>query len=324
MSRISDPPPVLPLPLPRPVTAKGAPRKVGVEIEFSGLTEEHAAQILCDTLGGTPEQVAKGRWLAKGTRLGGFEVYLDSRPLNKLDDNALTRQLRDVARAVVPVEIVSDPLQVDQIADLDTALDALAQAGATGTTGGVLLGFGVHFNPEAVSLEFTDILPVLTAYALIEDHIRRVADIDMSRRLLPWVDPYPRALIDRLASLRPPGDMAALIDTYLEISPSRNHGLDMLCLFATIDRDRVARAMDMEQIGVRPTFHWRLPDCRIDEPDWSLAREWNRWVLVERVAGDAKLLRRLRGAWRDHRGSLTSLRSDWAGTVAVMLEEAGL
>ncbi|KAA8607440.1 amidoligase family protein [Salipiger aestuarii] len=322
MSRISEPPAVQPLP--RPTTAMGAPRKVGIEIEFSGLTEERAAQILCDTLGGAPEQEAKGRWLAKDTRLGGFEVYLDSRPLNKLDDNALTRHLRDVARVVVPVEIVSDPIAVEQIVDLDEALVALARAGATGTTGGVLLGFGVHFNPEAVSLDFSDIMPVLTAYALIEDHIRRVADIDMSRRLLPWVDPYPRALIDRLASRQPPTDMTALIDAYLGISPSRNRGLDMLCLFALIDKDRVARAMDMEQIGIRPTFHWRLPDCRIDEPDWSLAREWNRWVLVERVAGDDKLLHRLSAAWRDHRGSLTSLRPEWAGTVARMLGEAGL
>ncbi len=322
MSRISDPLPVQPLP--RPLTAQGKPRKVGVEVEFSGLTEERAASVLCKTLGGTPERVAKGRWLARGADLGEFEVYLDSRPLNKLDDNVLTRQLRDVARAVVPVEIVSEPIAVEQIADLDRALDALAQAGATGTTGGVLLGFGVHFNPEAVSLDFADIMPVLTAYALIEDHIRRIAHIDMSRRLLPWVDPYPRALIDRLASLRAPGTMTGLIDSYLDITPSRNHGLDMLCLFALIDKDRVAARMDMEQIGARPTYHWRLPDCRIDEAGWSLAREWNRWVLVERVAGDSALLGRLRAAWRDHRRSLTSLRPEWAGTVARILAEAGL
>lgn len=322
MSRTSSPPALDPLP--RPLTETGSPRKVGVEVEFSGLPEDRVAAILCDVLGGAPVQVSKGRWEARGTSIGDFEVYLDSRPLNKLDDNVLTRQLRDVARSVVPVEIVSDPIAVDRIALLDGALEALADAGATGTSGGMLLGFGVHFNPEAVSLAFDDIAPVLTAYALIEDHIRRVADIDISRRMLPWVDPYPRALIDRLAARRPPADMTSLIDTYLEITPSRNHGLDMLCLFAMIDKDRVARAMDMEQIGIRPTFHWRLPDCRIDEPDWSLAREWNRWVLVERVAEDPALLRRLRAAWRDHRGSLTSLRHEWAGTVARMLREAGL
>ncbi|MDO6586470.1 amidoligase family protein [Salipiger sp. 1_MG-2023] len=322
MSRTSEPPALKALP--SPLNADGVRRKVGIEVEFSGLDEDRVAQILCEVLGGTPRQEHRGRWEAQGTALGDFEVYLDSRPLNKLDDNMLTRQLRDAARSVVPVEIVSAPIDVEQIADLDRALLALAEAGATGTSSGVLLGFGVHFNPEAVSLTFGDIAPVLTSYALIEDHIRRVAGIDLSRRLLPWVDPYPRALIDKLASHRAPKHMHELIETYLELSPSRNHGLDMLPLFTMIDKARVAQAMDMEQIGKRPTYHWRLPDCRIDEGDWSLAREWNRWVLVEQVAADTSLLRRLRAAWRDHRASLTSLRHDWAGTVARMLREAGL
>ena len=283
-----------------------------------------AAGLLAGRLGGNAREEAPGRWKVLGSALGDFEIYLDSRPLQKLEHEGLGRQLRDLARSVVPLEIVSTPLEVAQIAELDKALRTLALAGATGTSGGVLLGFGVHFNPEAVSLTHADIAPVLTAYALIEDHLRRVAGIDMSRRLLPWVDPYPRALVDRLAAPDAPGDMRRLIDTYLEHAPSRNHGLDMLCLFAQIDRTRVARVMDMEQISARPTYHWRLPDCRIDEPNWSLAGEWNRWVLVERVAGNPALLDRLKSAWREHRASFTTIRADWAWRVQELLLEAGL
>ncbi|MBN9889655.1 amidoligase family protein [Salipiger abyssi] len=322
MSAISDPPPVLPLP--RPHTADGRARHVGVEIELSGLTEARVAALLSGSLGGQAREKLPGQWQVIDSALGDFEIYLDSRPLLKLEYEGLGRQLRDLARNVVPVEIVSKPLEIAQITQLDTALDRLAEAGATGTSGGVLLGFGVHFNPEAVSLTFDDIAPVLTAYALVEDHLRRIAGIDMSRRLLPWVDPYPRALIDRLAAPGAPATMAALIDTYLEHAPSRNHGLDMLCLFAQIDRTRVARVMDMEQISARPTYHWRLPDCRIDEPNWSLAREWNRWVLVERVAENAALLERLKAAWRAHRASMTTIRPDWAWKVQELLLEAGL
>ena len=36
------------------------------------------------------------------------------------------------------------------------------------------------------------------------------------------------------------------------------------------------------------------------------------------------LMARLKAAWRDHRASLTTLRSDWAGRVKTILQEAGL
>ena len=40
----------------------------------------------------------------------------------------------------------------------------------------------------------------------------------------------------------------------------------------------------------RPAFHYRLPNCMIDEPQWTLAREWNLWVMIERLANDAPRL----------------------------------
>ena len=325
MSPISDlAPDTRPLPLPRPMTAAGKPRRLGVEVEFSGLTEEQVAGILTEVLGGRAHEQRPGRWLVEDSRLGRFEVYLDSRPLEALHHDGLGNHIRDLARAVVPVEIVSDPLQVDDLAPLDEAMAALREAGAEGTGAGMLSGFGLHFNPEVVSLDFADVAPVLTAHALIEDHLRRRTGTDLARRLMTWVDPYPRTLVDRLAARDAPADMTALMDTYLRLAPTRNHGLDMMCIFAEIDRPRVARSMDMELISPRPTYHWRLPDCRIDEPDWSLALEWNRWVLVEQVAENPALLERLKEAWRDHRASLTSIRADWAWRSGGLLEGAGL
>ena len=314
-----------PLSLPRPETSGGQPRRVGVELEFSGITEQKVIDTVRTAFGGTARETGAGRWELSDSELGGFTCFLDSRPLEKLDREGLGRQLRDLARTVVPVELVTDPLQVADIARLDAVLDTLRRAGATGTRAGVLLGFGLHFNPEVVAPTLDGVLPTMTAYALIEDHIRQIADIDVSRRVLPWVDPWPRALLDRLADPdHPVTDLKGLIDIYLRLAPSRNHGLDMLPFFAHADCTRVARVMDMEQIGARPTYHWRLPDCRIDEPGWTIAGEWNRWVLVERVAGDAALLDRLKAAWRDHRASFTSMRADWASRSGRMLREAGL
>lgn len=27
-----------------------------------------------------------------------------------------------------------------------------------------------------------------------------------------------------------------------------------------------------------------MPDCRIDDPEWSIAFEWNRWLRIEKLA----------------------------------------
>ena len=43
-------------------------------------------------------------------------------------------------------------------------------------------------------------------------------------------------------------------------------------------------------MSARPTFHYRLPNCRVDEPDWRIAHEWNAWVTVEALAADEDAL----------------------------------
>ena len=308
-------------PLPRPDTASGDPRRVGVEVELGGLPEPRVAEAVREELGGEIVGARRGVTV-EGGRLGDVEVYLDSRFLNEAKEG-IGAKMRELAGSVVPVEIVTEPIAPADIAVLDGLMARLRGLGATGTKAGVLLGFGVHFNPEVTGETLDDILPVLTAFALCEDHLRAEADIDLSRRLLPFVDPYPRALLDALAA-GGVSSLPKLIDTYLDHAASRNHGLDMLALFAHLDRDRVAARMDMTPISARPTYHLRLPDCRIDEADWSLALEWNRWVRIERIAADTALLARLTEAWKAHRNALVTTRGDWADTSGKLIAEAGL
>ena len=100
MSLTSETPPEL-IPLPQPCNASGEPRRVGVEVEFSGLTEEKAARVLADTLGGAASEEKPGKWSVTGTGLGDFECYLDSAPLNKMDRDGIGKSLRELARTVV-------------------------------------------------------------------------------------------------------------------------------------------------------------------------------------------------------------------------------
>ncbi|MBL3561785.1 amidoligase family protein [Rhodovulum sulfidophilum] len=300
------------LPLRPRETRAGEPRRAGIEIEFGELTEAEAADVVARTLGGTPREIAAHDFEVETPDLGRVLICLDTSFRDKAG-SALTDLGLQLGRAVVPVEVVTPPLHPDQLPEAERLRGALRAAGARGSREGVFLGFGLHLNPEIPGQDAADLVPIVRAFALIEDWLRKADPIDPSRRLLPFVDPYPRSLIDRLASAGPDWSLEAFADAYLDETPTRNRGLDMLPCLAHLAQDRVAQALGpgAASIGARPTFHYRLPDCRIDEPGWRLAYEWNRWVMVERLAADTAALKGLAADWLDYRAALTTTRSDW-------------
>ncbi|NBD29580.1 MAG: hypothetical protein GVY31_06020 [Alphaproteobacteria bacterium] len=301
----------------------GADRRAGIEIEFGGLTEAQAARIARDLLGGEIDQTDDHDLRLSGSALGDLKIYLDTALRDRID-GPLAEIGLDLSRAVVPVEIVTPPLDFDQLPDVDRLCAALRAAGAIGTRDGILLGFGLHLNPEIPGETVDDLLPTLTAYALLEDRLRFDGGMDVSRRLLPFSDPFPRAFVDALAAAEG-WRMTDLFDAHLSHNPTRNRGLDVLPILAELDSGRVERALDgLGAVSARPAWHYRLPDCRIDEADWSVSQEWNRWALVELVAADGKILDGLKAAWRDHRAALTTLRPDWRAEVDDRLNRAGL
>ncbi|WP_158275455.1 amidoligase family protein [Maritimibacter sp. 55A14] len=309
--------------LPDPLGLGGAPRRVGVEIEFGGLDTRRAGELVQARFGGRLEVSGPQDVRVRGTKHGDFEIYLDAR-WRDAADTPLKKAGLELGRAVIPVEIVTPPLPVAALPDLERLRADLRAAGALGSRDGLLLGFGLHFNPEVPALEGTAPVHILTAFALIEDWLRKRNPIDISRRLLPFTDPYPRSLIDALADGWPDLDLDGLFDVYAAHRPSRNRGLDMLPLLAHLDRARFDRLFgDQGKLRARPTFHYRLPDCRIDEPGYSLAAEWNQWVLVERVAADAEAMADLTVGWDAHRNAFLSLRPDWARQSGEILRAHG-
>lgn len=309
-------------PLPQPMTATGAPRRVGVEIELGGLDEAHVARLCADTLGGRAVQEDSHIWTVHDTCIGTLEIYLDIF-LRKVTKTKLRDLALDIGREVVPVEIVTQPLDMDGLVRLDGLNAVLRKAGALGSRAGWAFGFGVHLNVQIASDSDADILRPLLAYALIEDWLRAAHPIDDSRRLLPFTDPYPTEFVRALIGLGPDGTAHEAMELYLHHTPTRNRGLDMLPIFAHFWPERIAQAIS-DKTSARPTFHFRLPDCLIDDPDWSIAQEWQRWVLVERVAADAALLERLSREWLDDHGLLTLIRSGWAERCGTILRAAGL
>ena len=89
-------------------------------------------------------------------------------------------------------------------------------------------------------------------------------------------------------------DIARFAADYVAHNPTRNRPLDLLPLLAFNDPTFLRRPeVAGQKVSPRPTYHYRLPNSLIDDPHWSVAAEWNRWVLVERLAADPGLAARL-------------------------------
>jgi hypothetical protein len=310
--------------LPVPQGCSGEARRVGVEIEFAGLTEAATADIVQAAWGGTFRAKTDHDLTVTGGTHGDVGIELDI-VLRDKAGHVIADKLLNWSRAVVPVEIVTAPLSPADLVAVDGLIGDLVAAGAEGSQDGMLYGFGMHLNPEVTGTDAAHILPVVRAYGLLEDWLRAMDPIDPSRRLLPFVDLWPRGLVDLLAAEGDEWDIDDLLRAYADLTPTRNRGLDLLPLLEHLRPAALSERVDPAMLkGARPTYHYRLPEARLGAPGWSAVYEWNRWVLVERVAADRDLLAHLAELWRDHRTSLTSTRGDWVLRVQATLGAAAI
>lgn len=307
--------------LPRVDSADGTPRTTGVEIEFANLTENATAKIVQSLWGGRIVAKSEHDITVEGGRLGAVRIELDFF-LRDRAGSPVADKLLDWSRTVIPVEVVTAPLLPADMPECDALIAELVRAGAKGSQDGVLYGFGVHLNPEIPAETGDAIVPIVRAYGLVEDWLRAIDPVDPSRRMLPFVDPWPRRLVDALAVEGADWTLEDLTRRYLDLSPTRNRGLDLLPLLTHLYPDLVARALPDAPKDGRPTFHYRLPEARLGDPGWSVGYEWNRWVLVERIAADTALLHRLAQAWTARRAEMPGMRGSWSATVAGHLDRA--
>jgi hypothetical protein len=281
-------------------TADGRVRRAGVEYEYAGPDIKVSARIVGDVFGGehlvrsTFEHVLR-------TDLGDFSVEIDAsllkdkkyeKPLRAIgidpettDTQWLETALLDTFSTLVPIEIGTPPIPIDQLDRLDELRERLRRACAKGTRASILYAFGFHINPEIPSDDPGVIRDFIRAFLLLYPWMKQRTEVDMTRRVSPYINSFPDAYTRLILDERYPSSRDRLIDDYLAHNPTRNRPLDMLPVLAHLDRERVmSRVQDSHLVKPRPAFHYRLPNCMLDEPNWRVAREWNTWVAVERLA----------------------------------------
>jgi hypothetical protein len=151
----------------------------------------------------------------------------------------------------------------------------------------------------------------MRAFAILQWWLVEAHDVDLTRKVSSYVDLYSESYLHLLLSKRE-ASLAEIIDGYLEHNASRNRGLDLLPILAEVDEARVKRTVDDPRIKARPAFHYRLPNCHIERPGWSLSASWNIWCVVEALAQDPDALEALSAAFREAERPLLGVnRNQW-------------
>ena len=313
--------------------ADGESRRVGVEIEMTGLTLDQLTKEVAAQLNG--EITSQGRYERQvvDSQQQTWVVELDFHLLKQLGresrseetlGNELAKTAEDalawLANNLVPLELVSPPLALERLPEIETLIQRLRQAGAKGSSDRLVNAFGMQLNPEIPDAQAATLVQFIKAFLCLYDWLHARAQIDLSRQVTSYINPFPSRYVKKVIAEDYWPERDQLIDDYLADNPTRNRALDCLPLFKHLDAKRVALVTDDPLIKARPTFHYRLPSSEIHTSNWGLANSWNDWVQVEHLAASperlqaccqaysqhlSKPLERLTGAW------LTELEQEW-------------
>ena len=318
-----------------PVTrrADGGERRVGVELEFTGLDLDEAAALVAGAVTGTVSAPGRYERSIDGDPAGAWQVEVDFGLLKELGrrqrdgaelmDTAgdlAEHVLRMFAERVVPMEVVSPPLPLARLAMVNDLIFELRAAGARGTGDEWAYAFGLQLNPEVPGTDADTVRQYLQAFLCLEDWLRERATVDLARRLTAFADPFPKAYARQVIAADYTPNLDGLIDDYLAANPTRNRALDLLPLFLHLDATRVRAMVEDPRVKPRPTLHYRLPNSEIENPGWDLSAAWDDWLVVERLAAAPTQLDALCAAYADFLSQpLERLVGDWPQTADAWL-----
>ncbi len=290
-------------------------RHVGFEIEYAGLSPEDSAEMLKQLLGGERKKISHFCYEVSSSKYGKFRIEIDADflleekykkylssigiELDDLETESVDELLLELASSVVPCEIVMPPIPVNELDIANKIIVNLRENKARGTKDSIFYAFGLHINVEVASMEPDYLLSIIRSFSLLYHWIVQHSEVDFARRLSPYIDPYPEEYLKLIMNLEYKPSIDQLIQDYLKLVKSRNFALDMLPVFATIDKELVlGHAKEPHLIKPRPAFHYRLANSLVDDEKWSIGHEWKYWLMIEKLASNMQQLNELVEAYK--------------------------
>ncbi len=315
---------------------KDQQRSVGIELEFASLSLDKICQCVVATLGGQVKLNTQFEAEIENTELGKFKVELDAQYLkdfaeyisNESQDSLIPTDflqsefITKAAEQLVPWEVVSPPIKISELEKFSGLVKALRESGALGTRHAARYAFGLHLNPELPSLSAREILAYLRAYICLYEWIAHHERIDFARKVTPYINHFDKKYIELVLANSYSPTLEELIDDYLKFNLTRNRSLDLLPLFCYLDEDRVRNKIDDPRIKPRPTLHYRLPNCDIDNTNWNIHSCWQPWLAVERLAAKPGVLNVLCEEYLEDLQRLTrTFDNRWIATASKVVEK---
>jgi len=284
--------------------------RLGIEVEFTGLSPREAAQKVQSILGGkivTKEERIKtsirsldslNRPVYDEIIISEFEVVdtqigtiLLKPETNQIDDIQYLENNNQI------IELVTEPIRYNEVEKLDLALDELKKAGAHGTDTKTPISIQVNvemFDGQREKIKLSEILNLLRSY-LRPEHTKQItARLDIPEIRKPYISEYSTGFMRRLLdpSYRPTirefyddfiyrqsleflGNATAWSDPIEKVKG------DLLKNFNPV----VPQVVKQNRIRISSLLMWMLPDdpmSRIyQETGWAVARpivefrEWN-------------------------------------------------
>ncbi|MDX1492143.1 MAG: amidoligase family protein [Pseudohongiellaceae bacterium] len=310
----------------------GETRRVGFELEFSGVNLEQTLKALSDVYPCKLLSRTDAEAKVELGDIGQFNIEIDwaylkdkaSEKGSKPTEEDWITLLSQAATFLVPMEVVCPPIPVNKLDMLLPLVSSLKKAGAIGTDESLIAAYGVHINTEIPKLDAASLSAYIRAFCLLQWWLVDERGVNLARRLSPYIDLYPENYIKQVLSYSD-ASMEQIFSDYLQFNPTRNRALDLLPLLASIDETKVRSVVDDPRIKPRPAFHYRLPDCKIEQDNWSLSDAWDTWLVVETLASNEDDLITLGKEFlSSDRPILDVSRSQWVERIKQWIDEQEL
>jgi hypothetical protein len=286
--------------------SEGKLRKVGIELEFGGISLDEAAACVIETFGGTLTEHNHFLMEVKDSRIGTFHLKMDSRDLTEQkyhptlktiginpENETIENIVETVSSIIVPYEVDSPPVDITEIEKIDQLRMALFNKKAQGANASIFNVYATHVNAELPKMDTFTLLKYTRAFLILYPWLYEKSEISLGRKIAHFIRPFPEEYIKLVLKADYEPDFDTFVNDYHEHNPNRNRPLDLYPVLSCIGKDKIDSLPDIGKCSPRPALHYRLPNSQVNESEWSLANVWNLWVEVEKLASSDDDIRML-------------------------------